>query len=330
MKLRQFGQSGLQVSEIGLGLAALGRPGYINLGHQKDLESAYDSSIMAKRASEVLSEAYHLGIRYLDTARSYGKGEVFLADWFNSTKFSNLIIGSKWGYHYTADWKVDAKVHEVKEHTLPRLQQQWNESQSILGEHLSIYHIHSATLESGVLENEAVLDYLRKIKSTGIIIGLSVSGIHQAETIKKSLEIRDLKGELLFQSVQVTWNILEQSTTSVLEKAAKLGVGVIVKESLANGRLTDRNAEPEFKSTLDQIHNMAQQLHVSIDALAIAYVLHQPWVSTVLSGATTIPMLRSNIQASNVIFSQKQLNTLANLEEKSAAYWTKRSNLTWN
>ena len=41
MELRELGKTGLMVSRIGLGMAALGRPGYINLGHAEDLEKDY-------------------------------------------------------------------------------------------------------------------------------------------------------------------------------------------------------------------------------------------------------------------------------------------------
>ena len=64
-----------------------------------------------------------------------------------------MVVCSKWGYTYTADWKIDAEAHEVKEHSLAVLQRQRRESQSNLGLYLDLYQIHSATIESGVLEN---------------------------------------------------------------------------------------------------------------------------------------------------------------------------------
>ena len=53
---------------------------------------------------------------------------------------------SKWGYTYTADWKIEADAHEVKEHSLAVLNRQAEESTSLLGPHLKLYQIHSATL----------------------------------------------------------------------------------------------------------------------------------------------------------------------------------------
>jgi len=54
MDLREFGRNGLFVTPLGLGLAALGRPGYINLGHARDLEGKYDVSMMEQNAHEVM------------------------------------------------------------------------------------------------------------------------------------------------------------------------------------------------------------------------------------------------------------------------------------
>jgi aryl-alcohol dehydrogenase-like predicted oxidoreductase len=69
------------VTKIGLGLAALGRPGYINLGHAVDLNHNYDQESMESHAHQIMELAYNKGIRYFDAARSYGKAEEFLANW---------------------------------------------------------------------------------------------------------------------------------------------------------------------------------------------------------------------------------------------------------
>ena len=116
MKLYKFGNTQLEVTKIGLGLAALGRPGYINLGHGKDLGFNYKPESMKGNAWNVLDTAFGLGIRYFDVARSYGKGEEFLGNWLKEKRIAeNTVVGSKWGYTYTAAWQVEAEKHEVKE-----------------------------------------------------------------------------------------------------------------------------------------------------------------------------------------------------------------------
>jgi aryl-alcohol dehydrogenase-like predicted oxidoreductase len=77
-----------------------------------------------------------------DAARSYGKAEEFLANWAGNHK--DITIGSKWGYTYTADWKVRAENHEIKEHSIDVLKRQWLETLNTLHHSPDIYHIHSA------------------------------------------------------------------------------------------------------------------------------------------------------------------------------------------
>lgn len=310
-------------------MAALGRPGYITLGHQDDLERNYAVDAMRRRALDMLDHAYKLGIRYFDAARSYGRGEEFLGQWIDSRKPKNVVIGSKWGYIYTADWQVKAKKHEVKEHSIKVLEHQWRETKENIGQHLNIYQIHSATLDSKVLENQSVLDRLWELKEYGIIIGLSLSGEMQGETLKKALEIRK-NDDFLFGSVQVTWNILEQSNTVILEEASEAGLGIVVKEAVSNGRLTNRNNESDFAAKKKILARMAEKYRVDIDALAMAYILHQPWASVVLSGATTVSQLESNIAALNVDFDKKDIRLLRSLKEAPKDYWQKRSDLAWN
>ena len=84
MELRELGTTGLTVSRLGLGLAALGRPGYITLGHANDLAGNYDVEAMRRHAWSVLDAAWESGVRYIDAARSYGRAEEFLAGWITS------------------------------------------------------------------------------------------------------------------------------------------------------------------------------------------------------------------------------------------------------
>src|SRR4029453_19041501 len=95
----------------------------------------------------------------------------------------------KGGYFYAGGGQTAAPRHEVKRLTLDTLQWQSTESRAILGPWLSIYQIHSATITSGVLDDRHVLDELFRLRASGLHIGLSVTGPHQAEAIRRSLEI---------------------------------------------------------------------------------------------------------------------------------------------
>ena len=319
------------LARMGLGLAALGRPGYINLGHASDLQHDYAISAMEQNAHTVLDAAWSAGIRYFDAARSYGRAEQFLSTWLTTRNIAleSVKVGSKWGYTYTADWEIEADHHEIKEHSIAVLDRQIAESKELLEPYLQLYQIHSATLDSGVLENKAVLNKLAQLKIAGLQIGLSLSGTKQAETLQKALEIT-VDGELLFGSVQATWNLLEQSATAVLATAHNAGLWVIVKEALANGRLTPRNDMPDFAEKRTLLDKIAAEKETTIDALALAGVLAQPWVDMVLSGAATVAHLESNVTAVHVTYDADTAHQLQQLIEPSDVYWQTRSNLAWN
>jgi aryl-alcohol dehydrogenase-like predicted oxidoreductase len=331
METRTLGATGLAVSRLGLGLAALGRPGYINLGHGADLSNNYAVAAMQEQTWAVLDRAWAGGVRYFDAARSYGRAEEFLGEWLRNRRLSpaDLTVGSKWGYTYTAGWRVEAAQHEIKDHTLPTFERQWPESSSQLGDYLCLYQVHSATLDSGLFENLEVLAALVRLKEAGIAVGLSLSGPHQAAALAQAL-ICTVDGVRVFDCVQATWNLLERSVGAQLEAAHKEGMGVIVKEALANGRLTERNVEPAFAGQLARLQNQAGRLDTSVDALALAGVLAQPWADVVLSGAATVAQIESNLGALAVQWDDEVEAALAALEEPPAVYWGMRSQLPWN
>lgn len=311
-----LGATGLRVTRIGLGLAALGRPAYINLGHAFDVEGETDVAALERHAHGALDAAYAGGVRYFDAARSYGKAEAFLASWLLGRGFGpeDVTVGSKWGYTYTADWRIDADEHEVKDLTAATFRRQLGETRELLGRYLRLYQIHSATLESGVLEDEDVRSELAALRATGVLVGLTTSGPRQAETISRALEVGG------FDCVQSTWNLLERSAGPALAAAHEAGWGVIVKEALANGRLTDRGAVPELATA-------AREAGATPDAVALAFVLAQPWVDVVLSGAASVEQLQSNLRALSLEVGPGALDGMV---EEAETYWEKRSALPWN
>ncbi|MBL8795841.1 MAG: aldo/keto reductase [Planctomycetia bacterium] len=331
METCKLGGTALTVSRLGLGLAALGRPGYINLGHGDDLHAGRDPATMEGQCHAVLDAAWSLGIRYFDAARSYGQAEAFLARWLAARSISPeaVTVGSKWGYTYTAGWQIEAERHEVKDHSLATLRRQLGESDALLGRHLKLYQIHSATLESGVLENRAVHEELARLRDGGVCIGLSLSGPNQAAVLRHALRI-EVGGQRLFGAVQATWNLLEPSAGDALRAAHAAGLGVIVKEALANGRLTARNHEPAFAARRSVLEGQAARLRTTLDGLALAAVLAQPWVDVVLSGAATAEQLQSNVAALSVRWDEPCADELRSVAETPADYWATRGGLRWN
>ena len=312
-------------NKLGLGLAALGRPGYINLGHHQNIGPNKSKEAMYFQTEKVLNFAYQSGIQYFDVARVYGASEEFLSKWIRKQNQFNGYVGSKWGYEYLADWKIDTDVHERKDHSAAFLKQQWVETRLNLGKNIDLYQIHSVTPESNVLNDRSVLNELQNIKKSGIEIGISTSGPSQAETIKKLLEIN--KVENLFTFIQCTINILEQSCQQILIEASESKINIIAKEIFANGRLSAANKEFHQKEILI-LKNLALDLNLSLEELSLIWAYQQKYINIVLTGAATVEQLQSNIDA----ISKKDL-TLPNLLElgtSKESYWQSRKSLKWN
>lgn len=289
-----------------LGLAALGRPAYVNLG--RDLPAHRDVETLRSATWDVLDAAYTAGVRRVDTARSYGRAEEFLADWLDARGHDDVTVSSKWGYTYVGDWRMDAPVHEVKEHSLPRFRSQWAESRALLGSRIALYQVHSLTVDSPLFDDEPLLDALAELADSGQRLGFSTSGPAQADAVRRGLAL-ERGGVTIFTAVQSTWNLLETSVAPALAEAHAAGAHVAIKEALANGRLA---VEPP------------PALPEPADAVALAAALAQPWADTVLLGPVTREQLASNLRAASL-----DPVDLPDLAEPAAEYWATRSRLPW-
>ena len=319
MERRRLGGTELVVSRIGLGLAALGRPAYIDVGRDRDLGLARSRAAMEARTHNVLDAAYDVGVRYVDVARSYGDAEAFLSDWLATRDPDDVRVGSKWGYTYVGGWRLDADVQEVKDLSVTALRRQIAESRRLLGDHLSLYQIHSATIESGVFDDRELLDELRSIREAGLVLGFSTSGPQQADAIVRGLQER-VDGEPLFSTVQSTWNVLEPSAGPALAEAHADGRGVLIKEAMANGRL----------AVIDgPLGGVAGRLGTTPDRVALAAVHAQPWADVVLSGAVTVEQVRSNASAVDVSLPDDALAAMNELAQPPERYWADRAALPW-
>ncbi|MFJ6544075.1 aldo/keto reductase [Streptomyces sp. NPDC091385] len=308
---------------IGLGLAAVGRPGYINLGRDQDLGVDRSVEALRARSHELLDAAYAQGVRYFDAARSYGRAEEFLADWLTAhPEIDDVVIGSKWGYTYTADWSTDAERHEVKDHSLATFERQRAETDALFGDRLDLYQIHSVTPDSPALTDRALHERLAEAAAGGLTIGFSTSGPAQADAVRAALKVT-VDGERLFRTVQSTYNALETSAGAALAEAHDAGLTVIVKEGMANGRLAGSAAPAPLRE-------VAEETGLGADAVALALILCRPWADVVLSGAATAAQLTSNLHAAAVDLDEDRLARLATLAEDPRAYWERRGQLPWH
>lgn len=305
-------------AQLGLGLAALGRPGYINLGHAADLGPEQSVADLRARCHALLDDAWAAGLRWLDAARSYGLAEQFLGEWLacHPERRQHLTISSKWGYTYVADWRSDAGQHEIKDHSPATFDRQWPETLAALGGPPDLYLIHSVTPDSPALGDAALLARLSAVAERGVTVGLSVSGPRQTDTIHAALALG-----WPFAAVQATWNVLEPSAGAALAEVRAAGWRVVVKEALANGRLTGRGDVPGLQ-------DLRAELGAAPDVLALAAALARPWADVVLSGASTRAQLESNLGAARLVGAD--MADLTGLAEAPEHYWSTRAGLAWN
>jgi aryl-alcohol dehydrogenase-like predicted oxidoreductase len=322
MESTSLGRDGPAVSRIGLGLAAIGRPAYITTNRNGDFGSDRSIAAFRTRTWELLDAADASGIRYVDVARSYGLAEQFLSEWLaDRGDVPDLVIGSKWGYTYVGAWDPESPVQEVKDLSVETFERQYGETRALLGERLRLYQVHSLTIESGALDDQRLLAALARIRGQGLLIGITTTGPKQADTIRRALDVQ-VDGVPLFGSVQATWNLLEPSAGPALGDAADAGWAVIVKEVVANGRLTAVGDAGRPESILGGV---AAASGNDPDALAIAAALAQPWACVVLSGAATVEQLASNVRALDVAAPE-----IPNLAEPAEEYWAARSARPWS
>jgi len=326
MPVTRLGATGPVVSRLGIGLAALGRPAYITSDRNRDLPDRSVGGLRA-RSFAVLDAAYAAGIRYFDAARSYGRAEEFLAAWLAGRESTaDVVVGSKWGYRYTAGWRLDAEVNEVKEHSLAMFTTQLAETRASLGSQLALYQVHSLTDDSALFGDRALLTALAELRDQGVLLGLSTSGPRQADTLRRALSVT-VGDEPLFGAAQVTWNLLEPSVAPAAADAAQAGWAVLVKEAVANGRLAPAGNSAAATSPLGRFAAHAGA-GVTTDAVAIAAALAQPWATVVLSGAVSVAQLAANLGALRLTVPPDIAAGLGQVESPDE-YWAARAARPW-
>ena len=181
---------------------------------------------------------------------------------------------------------------------------------------MALYQIHSVTPESPALQDAQLLSELADLRDTGVAIGVSTSGPKQGEVLNGVSDIV-IDGEPLFSAVQTTWNLLETSTSEAIDRLAENGIAIIIKEALANGRLTSAGDLPPT----------APGVEATPDAIALAAAGRYIPSNIILSGALTVEQLRSNLLAHDLQLPSRSDVTPTAMEP--ATYWDQRSALAW-
>lgn len=315
------------MAKIGLGTAAIGRPLYINIKDEAE-SKPFDKQEFIKKGEALLDFAYAKGIRILDTAPGYGLAENLVTEWLKNHNISDMSVSSKWGYTYVADFSATAEQHEVKEHSVAKLNQQWEVTKGLLPS-LNNYQIHSATLDTQVLQNTEVLKRLYELKKThNVAIGLTTTGANQLEVMQLAMDV-EVESEPLFDSFQVTYNVFDQSIAELV--GADFDRTIIVKEALANGRVfANLERYPHYKAHYDLLSELSNKYEVGIDAIALRFCMDSIKSDTVLSGASSQKQLSENLKAYDFVLTDDEIARIKTLKVDPEGYWSERKALEWN
>ncbi len=252
MELRALGDSGIMVSPLGLGTVKIGR----------DQQVKYPSGFTIpddKTVRELLALAWDLGINTLDTAPAYGNSEERLGqllphknDWVIVGKVGEIFENGESSFDFSA-----AYTRMSVERSLKRLGR----------DVIDVVLVHSDGDDMNIIQNEEVCDTLQQLKREGLIraVGMSTKTVEGGIWTVENMDV-----------VMATYNPSYTDELPVLQRAAELNKGVVIKKGLQSG------------------HADAAAGGGGVDA-ALRFVLAQQAVHSVVVGTINPEHLRHNV-----------------------------------
>jgi len=299
MNLRSFGNTGMQVSEIGLGAWQLANP-----------EWGVDDR---NEALQIVKKSIDAGCNFFDTAPGYGGGrsEELLGEGLKSVR-KEVVICTKFGH--TADGKTDFSTQAIRpsiEASMKRLQT----------DYLDIVLMHNPPRE--MMDGRIASQYeeFEKLKAEGKIreYGLSLDWREELELVLDTTKSN---------AAEVFFNAFYQETLPAYQKAQERGMGLIIKVPLDSGWLSGKyRANHKFEDVRDRwspevlerrsilVEKFASLVPkgVSMAQAALQFVLAQPQVSTVIPGAKSVGQALNNFAAADKGLSSETVQAIRNL-----------------
>ncbi|WP_163575526.1 aldo/keto reductase [Halomonas faecis] len=326
MQYRTLGNTGLFVSQFCLGTMTFGGEG--------ELWSKI-GNLQQSDAERLIARAREAGINFIDTADVYSEG---LSERITGQALKNLgvprdevVVASKvfgeTGRGVNARGLSRYHIMEGVKASLRRLQL----------DHIDLYQVHGFDPATPIEETLSALDTLVQ---QGHVRYIGVSN-WAAWQIMKALGIAERKGLNRFQSLQAYYTLagrdLEREIVPMLESE---GLGLMVWSPLAGGLLSgkygrdteaeegNRRATFDFPPVdrerafdcIDTMRSIAETKGVSVARIALAWLLHQPAVTSVIVGAKRIGQLDDNIAAAQVTLSADELAELDRVSELPSEY----------
>ncbi len=324
MKYNILGNTGLQVSSLCLGTMNYGGKGFF--GYMGNLDQT--------AVDEQIKMAIDAGVNCIDTANIYSEGlsEIMIGNAIKNLGIdrNNLVLATK--VRGTTGTTPNS-LGLSKKHIL----QEVEASLKRLGtDYLDLYQIHTVDPLTPIEETLRTLDDLVR---SGKIRYFGASNL-SAWQMMKGLSYSQYNGLDRFASLQVNYSLdVRDVEREIVPMLLDQKVGMMVWSPLSGGLLTgkyQRNGQkdegrlnsfpfPPFHEqraydVLDVLVPMAAEKNTSVAQLALAWVMQQPAVSTVIIGATKPHQLQDNLKAKDVVFTPDELIQLSKVSDLPVEY----------
>ena len=315
MKYRRCGKSGIMLPEISLGL-------WQNFGDTSPLT----------RSRDILLHAFDNGICHFDLANNYGPSYGSAESTFGQIMQSDLrpyrdemFISTKAGYDM---WPGPYGDKGSRKYLVSSLDQSLKRMKI---DYVDVFYSHRYDPDTPLEETmQALVDIVRSGKA--LYAGISNYPYEAAEFAYRYLREHDTPCLLH----QLKYNILhrEPQDEGLLAQAQENGSGFIVFSPLAQGLLTDRylngipedsraarnfslkkdSLTPEMVQTLGKLNEIAKERGQSLAQMALAWVLNDNRVTSVIVGASSVEQLKANMQSiRNTVFSEEEIGLIEKL-----------------
>jgi aryl-alcohol dehydrogenase-like predicted oxidoreductase len=325
MRYRLLGRSGLLVSEICLGTMTYG-----GKGRWQPIGQLALADVEAQ-----VRTAFAAGVNFIDTANVYSEGdaEALLGQALRNLKLprDELVIASK------VRVRMGAGPNQVglsRGHIMDAVNASLRRLQL---EHIDLYQIHGRDLATPL---EETLRALEDLVRSGKVRYLGASN-QAAWQMMKALAISQQRGWNRFESIQAYYALAARDLErEIVPAALDQGLGILVWSPLAGGLLSGKFSEQDAgpqgarRSTFDfppvdrarafrcveAMRPIAQTHGTSVARVALAWLLHQPGVASVIIGAKTLDQLSDNIAASDLRLAEPELQRLNEVSQLPPEY----------
>jgi aryl-alcohol dehydrogenase-like predicted oxidoreductase len=330
MKYRLLGRTGLLVSELCLGTMTFGGKGFWEVIGTQGQELV----------NTIVGTSLDAGINFIDTANvySFGESETLLAKALEGRARDTYVLATKVRGRMNDD--VNA-VGLSRYHIMASVEASLKRLQT---DHIDLYQMHSYDPVTPLDETLRALDDL---VHQGKVRYIGASNF-MAWQLMKALGISDKLGLARFESLQAYYTIADRDLErEVVPLVQDQNLGIMVWSPLAGGLLTgkfnrdgtgpdgSRRVSFDFPMThkerafdsVDVMREIGEELGVSVAQVALAWLLHQSAVTSVIIGAKTVEQLHDNLNAVNVCLSEdhlKRLNEVSKLREEYPQWMVER------